>query len=83
MITFTTESGSTWEVDDAEKQVRRLEGPANTDHRREWRTYAIRRPIEIGKSAVFIWPELSQFEEHPNVTTTSRVTSVFVDGEGT
>lgn len=58
---FTTASGSLYEVNEADKQIRRLNGQADPTPRMgkagEWRTYSqlVPSPLEIGAQAMIVW----------------------------
>lgn len=56
---FITETGSTYEVDEAQKRVRRLSGnkapTARQGYDREWRSYEACTPIEVGRCVTFCW----------------------------
>lgn len=75
IITITTESGSTYEIDDVESRARRT-FPADAHRRNGWRKFALRGPITVGKSALFVWERETPFDEEGSCTTTSRVTAI-------
>jgi hypothetical protein len=56
---FTTESGSTYEVDLENKRVRRLAGAKSPTERQgkdgDWRTFVGISPIRSGLPVLFIW----------------------------
>jgi hypothetical protein len=83
VITFTTETGSIYEVDDGRKRARRPVGATHDTVRatEEWRDFDRRTPIEIGKSVVFTWtratsPLPGSPDDCLRTTITSRVVSV-------
>ena len=59
MISFTTESGSVYQVDPIQSRVRRLEGNASPLPRQgkdgEWKEYWTISEIEVGLPVCIIW----------------------------
>lgn len=56
---FITETGSTYEVDQADKRIRRLSGVDNPTPRvgkdGEWRSYESITGLEVGSQAIILW----------------------------
>ena len=82
---FTTHTGSTYEVDDSTKQVRRLTGKADPTPRQgkdgAWRKYADITEARVGQPVVIFWTdEVKPFDDSPPgampSTMTSLVTSI-------
>ena len=59
ITTFTTDSGSTYELDRAGSRIRRLAGSHAPTHRQgpdhEWKSFEFAPDLEIGKSLVVCW----------------------------
>jgi hypothetical protein len=57
---FETVSGSTYEVDQEAKRIRRLSGTRPAQPRQgndgEWKDYEALSPIEVGSCLVIAWP---------------------------
>lgn len=80
MMTFTTESGSTYEVDrtpsgpDKSGKVRRLVGTREPTPRQgtdcEWGSFYHISPITVGESVLIFW------DSHGKATITSLVTEI-------
>lgn len=54
---FTTYSGSIYQVDDANKRIRRMHGvkPPTERQGNDWKTYASISAIEVGKPVLIVW----------------------------
>lgn len=87
---FTTESKSVYEVDLANKRMRRLSGEKDPTPRSgkdgEWKAfeYIFPEKVEVGKSVIFGWdpettPPLKDSEVGSPITITSPVISVVED----
>jgi hypothetical protein len=82
IVTFETLSGSTYEVDEDAKQIRRLTGtrPAQPRQGRdgEWRAFEGISPIEIGRSVIIAWPRATTplLAGSPDGATPATVTSL-------
>lgn len=83
MITFTTATGSKYEVDDANKQARRVTPGSHVIVRmtENWRKFIDRTEIVVGKSAWFEWgdetpPLIPGADDVCKCTVTSPVTAV-------
>lgn len=57
---FITESGSTYEVDEVLKKVRRLRGQADPTPRQgsdgNWREFDSISPVLVGQPVLIVWP---------------------------
>lgn len=57
---FITQSGSTYEVNQEQKMVRRLNGKGDATPRQgkdgEWRPFKVMTPVLVGQSVAFVWP---------------------------
>lgn len=83
---FTTESGSTYEVDYSKRKMRRLEGKQAPTPRQgvdgEWQKFVNATLPSTGQSVIFVW----SYEESADdglvakSTLTSRVTCIWFDG---
>jgi hypothetical protein len=78
-LTFTTVSGSLYEIDQREKRIRWLSG--KTRHRtfpadRQWRAFHEITYLEPGMSCVIVWSETKD-GERPDCTMTSVVKAVY------
>lgn len=89
---FTTESKSVYEVDLANKRMRRLSGEKDPTPRSgkdgEWKVfeYIFPEKLEIGKNVIFGWdpkttPLLKNSDVGSPVTITSQIISVFEDDQ--
>ena len=69
-MTFTTESGSVYQVDEPEKKLRQIKGAFKTvpPHRAEWRKF-VELSVTPGLCALIVWPD-------DTFTRTTRVVSV-------
>lgn len=85
VITFITHSGSTYEVDDVKKRIRRLNGTKSPTQRQgadgSWRSYVEVSSIEVGRSVIILWDLTTPLlegspEDAIAATTTSAVKSV-------
>ena len=74
MLRFTTESGSVYEVDDANTRIRRLEGRHDATPRQgadgEWRVYHWISEVFLKDSVLIAWDAVGK------ATMTSRVESL-------
>lgn len=75
-MTFTTATGSRYEIDTEGKRVRRLGGRAEPTPRQgvdgQWRTYADCTELRVGVPVVFVW----SLEGRVPSTVTSLVVAV-------
>lgn len=57
MLTFTTHSGSVYEVDESRNRVRKLHGrpTARQGKSGRWNTYINTPEIEVGYEVLFVW----------------------------
>ena len=59
MITFTTETGSVYEVDEERRRIRRLSGTheptVNQGEDGEWQSYLKTSPIKKGQGVLIVW----------------------------
>ena len=86
MISFTTETGSVYELDEEGKQIRRVSGTHSaTAHQSpdgEWQTYLSATPVVKGKVVRIVWRV--DYEGTPGAiirrTITSRVAHIAPGG---
>jgi hypothetical protein len=75
-VTFTTSSGSRYEVDAPGQRIRRLGGRTEPTPRQgidgRWREYVEIGPVEVGLPVLVLWTH----EPHLPGTVTSRVVTV-------
>ena len=78
---FTTQSGSVYEVNQTDKQIRRVSGSKKPTLRQgqdgDWKSYSTLSPIKVGQPVVIVWAIVDGTSETVFKTTfTSDVTEI-------
>lgn len=82
IVTFETRSGSTYEVDKAEKKIRRVSGARPAQPRQgndgDWKAYEDLSPIDVGYPVIVLWPRATTplLPGSPEHASPSTITSV-------
>ena len=78
-MTFTTASGSVYQVDTEGKRIRQIKGRmserVNRNGNGQWVDFT-EIYVRAGRSALIVWPDVAAIDDCTALTATSRVVSI-------